>query len=64
MTITVPLVLLLGISTLLLVRAEKLSAGAGLVAMVFGFLLADSGAAPAIHHLVSGLLSDVQSLRL
>ncbi|MYU06018.1 hypothetical protein GTY81_19445 [Streptomyces sp. SID8366] len=64
MTITVPLVLLLGIATLLLVRSEKLSAGTGMVAVVFGFLLADSGGAPAIHHLVSGLLSDVQSLRL
>ncbi|WP_153812134.1 hypothetical protein [Streptomyces sp. SUK 48] len=64
MTITVPVLLLLGIAILLLVRSGKLSAGAGLVAAVFGFLLADTGAAPAIHHLVSDLLSDVQSLRL
>ncbi|MFF4934537.1 hypothetical protein ACFY2H_37510 [Streptomyces griseofuscus] len=64
MTITVPLLLLLGVATLLLVRYEKLSVGAALVAIAFGFLLADTGAAPAIHHLVSSLLSDVQSLRL
>lgn len=56
MIITIPLVLLLGLVTVLLHRSGDLKARHSLIAVLFGFYLAKSSADEPIDHIVRQLL--------
>ncbi|MFE4697726.1 hypothetical protein ACFRIC_11695 [Streptomyces sp. NPDC056738] len=61
MTLTIPLVLLLAAVLALLLRFRALGAGAAVAATLFGFYLADTGAADTVNQLVTavtGALAD------
>ncbi|MBS2534151.1 hypothetical protein KGQ20_15365 [Catenulispora sp. NF23] len=52
MVISIPLILLAGIALFICVRLGSATGIAVCVAVLFGFLLADTSAAPAISHLI------------
>lgn len=56
MTVSVPLVAIFGILVFLAYRYMRLRAWQAVVAVIFGFLLAATTAAPEIHSLLSGLV--------
>lgn len=61
MTLTIPLVLLLAVVVVMLLRFRAVGAGAAVVVALFGFYLADTGAADTVSQLVtavSGALAD------
>ncbi|MEU0215608.1 hypothetical protein ABZ281_10995 [Streptomyces sp. NPDC006265] len=61
MVITIPLVLLLAVALLLLLRFKAVGAGVAVVVALFGFYLADTGAADTVNQLVTavtGALAD------
>ncbi|MGC4981616.1 hypothetical protein ACLQ18_13390 [Streptomyces sp. DT193] len=61
MVLTIPLVLLLAVVLALLLRFRALGAGAAVAAALFGFYLADTGAADTVNQLVTavtGALAD------
>ncbi|WP_392966909.1 hypothetical protein [Streptomyces sp. LN245] len=61
MVLTIPLVLLLAAVLALLLRFRVLGAGAAVAAALFGFYLADTGAADTVNQLVTavtGALAD------
>ena len=61
MVITIPLVLLFAAVALLLLRFKAVGAGAGVVVALFGFYLANTGAADTVNQLVTavtGALAD------
>ena len=53
MTLTVSVVLLSGLLLALLLKQRTLGAGAATVAALFGFSLADTGAAATVDHLLT-----------
>lgn len=53
MTLTVSVVLLAGLLLALLLKHKALGAGAATVAALFGFYLADTGAATTVDQLVT-----------
>jgi hypothetical protein len=55
MTVSVPLVAVFGIAVFLAYRYMGLRAWQAIVALIFGFLLAATTAAPEIRNLLSGL---------
>lgn len=55
MTVSVPLVAIFGVLLYIAYRHMGLRAWHAIVALIFGFLLAASTAAPAIRHILSGL---------
>ena len=55
MTVTVPLVLIFGIVVFIAYRYMGLRVWHAIVALIFGFLLAATTAAPEIRNLLSGL---------
>ena len=55
MALTIPLVLLFGVVLALLIRFKALGAGAALIAVLFGFYLADTGARHTINQLISSV---------
>lgn len=57
MTVSVPLVAVFGILVFLAYRYMGLRAWQAVVALIFGFLLAATTAAPEIRSLLSGLAS-------
>lgn len=57
MALTVSLVLLFGVLLALLLRFKALGIGAAVVAMLFGFYLADTGARTTINDLMSAAIS-------
>ena len=57
MTVSVPLVAIFGILMFLACRYMGLRAWQAAVAVIFGFLLAATTAAPQIHSLLSGLVN-------
>ncbi|MGV9938369.1 hypothetical protein [Streptomyces sp. NPDC003401] len=62
MVITIPLVLLLAAVLALLLRFRAVGAGAAVAAALFGFYLADTGAADTVNELVTavtGALADI-----
>ncbi|MET7714669.1 hypothetical protein [Streptomyces sp. NPDC005407] len=61
MVLTIPLVLLLAAVLALLLRFRAVGAGAAVAAALFGFYLADTGAADTVNQLVTavtGALAD------
>ncbi|WP_406488291.1 hypothetical protein [Streptomyces phaeochromogenes] len=61
MVITIPLVLLLAAVAALLLRFKAVGAGAAVVVALFGFYLANTGAADTVNQLVTavtGALAD------
>ncbi|MFF7375686.1 hypothetical protein ACFY96_10515 [Streptomyces massasporeus] len=62
MVITIPLVLLFAALALLLLRLKAVGAGAAVVVALFGFYLANTGAADTVNQLVAavtGALADI-----
>jgi hypothetical protein len=59
MAISISAVVLLAIVLLVLIRSGRLGAWSAVAAVLFGFFLASTGAAPAIH---SALSSAAQTL--
>lgn len=57
MTVTVPLVVVFGILVFLANRCMGLRAWHAAIALIFGFLLAATTAAPEIRSLLSGLVN-------
>ncbi|WP_406261342.1 hypothetical protein OIA45_27140 [Streptomyces chartreusis] len=62
MVITIPLVLLFAAVALLLLRFKAVGVGAAVVVALFGFYLANTGAADTVNQLVAavtGALADI-----
>ncbi len=57
MTVTVPLVVIFGILVFIAYRDMGLRVWHAIVALIFGFLLAATAAAPEIRSLLSGLVN-------
>lgn len=57
MAVSVPLVVIFGILLFLACRYMGLRAWHAVIALVFGFLLAATTAAPEIHNILSGLVT-------
>ena len=57
MTVSIPLVAVFGILVFVAYRYMGLRAWHAIVALIFGFLLAATTAAPEIHALLSGLVN-------
>ena len=57
MTVTVPLVVIFGILVFIAYRYRGLRVWHAIVALIFGFLLAATAAAPEIRSLLSGLVN-------
>ncbi|MGI8330370.1 hypothetical protein ACRYCC_10420 [Actinomadura scrupuli] len=57
MTVSVPLVAVLGVVAFLAYRYMGLRVWHAAVCLLFGFFLAATGAAPQIRHLVAGILT-------
>jgi hypothetical protein len=57
MTVSIPLVVIFGIFVFVAYRYMGLRAWHAIVALIFGFLLAATAAAPEIHALLSGLIN-------
>jgi hypothetical protein len=56
MTVTIPLVAVLGVAVFLAYRYMGLRVWQAIVCLLFGFLLAATTAAPEIHRLVSAVV--------
>ncbi len=56
MTVSIPLVLIVGVVVYLAWRFMGLKAWQAVVGLLFGFLLAATTAAPSIHRLITGLV--------
>jgi hypothetical protein len=57
MAVSVPLVVIFGILVFVAYRYMGLRVWHAIVALIFGFLLAATAAAPEIHSLLSGLVT-------
>ena len=57
MTVTIPLVVVFGIGVYIIYRYMGLRAWHAIVALIFGFLLAATTAAPEIRNLLSSLVN-------
>ncbi|WFB08269.1 hypothetical protein LRS74_15310 [Streptomyces sp. LX-29] len=55
MTVTVSLVLVLGVALLVALKMRTLAAGGALLAVLFGFYLADTGASDNVNQLVTAV---------
>ncbi|MGW7138789.1 hypothetical protein [Streptomyces xanthophaeus] len=62
MAVTLTLVALFGLILALLLRSRALGLGSALVAVLFGFYLASTGAAPAITEIVTSLINAIPDL--
>ncbi len=56
MTVSIPLVALAGVTVYLAWRFMGLRIWQAILCLIFGFLLAATTAAPAIHNLITGLV--------
>ncbi|MFJ5922732.1 hypothetical protein ACIQF6_09005 [Kitasatospora sp. NPDC092948] len=63
MALTVSLVVLFGIALAFLLKAKSLSAGSAFVAVMFGFLLASTGAAGPVDNLIHALTEAIGKVR-
>ncbi|MFF4409837.1 hypothetical protein [Streptomyces sp. NPDC001404] len=63
MAITVSAVLLLLIVLIVMMRSGSLRALPALVAIGFGFLLASTGIAPSIHHVLQSLADAAHGIK-
>jgi len=55
MVLTIPLVLLLAVVVAMLLRSNAVGAGAAVALALFGFYLADTGAADTVNQLVTAI---------
>jgi hypothetical protein len=56
MTVSIPLVALAGVAVYLAWRFMGLRIWQAILCLIFGFLLAATAAAPAIHNVITGLV--------
>ncbi|MFD8596126.1 hypothetical protein ACFV1L_14085 [Kitasatospora sp. NPDC059646] len=63
MLLTVSLVVLFGIALAFLLKAKSLGYGSALVAVLFGFLLASTGAAGPVNNLIHALVDAIGKVR-
>ncbi|MEV3857657.1 hypothetical protein AB0J38_25420 [Streptomyces sp. NPDC050095] len=63
MSLTISLVLLLAVVVVVLMRNGSLKAGPGVVAVLFGFFLARSSAAPNITRSISSIADMIGQVR-
>lgn len=56
MTVTMPLVLIVGLIVFIAYRYVGLRVWQAIVCLIFGFLLAATTAAPEIHNLITGFV--------
>ncbi len=62
MTVSVSAVFLLGVALLVALRMRSLTAGGAVLAVLFGFYLASTDAAPAVNDLVSNVATAVEDV--
>lgn len=62
MAITISLVLIFGIALAVLLRFKALGAGAAIVAVLFGFYLADTDARATVNDLTTAVINAVRSI--
>lgn len=62
MILSIPAVVLFGILLFVLLRNGTLRAGGALVAALFGFFLASTGLAPAVHGALDGITTALAAL--
>ncbi|WFB08620.1 hypothetical protein LRS74_17360 [Streptomyces sp. LX-29] len=62
MAITVSVVVLLGVALLVALKMRTLAAGGALLAVLFGFYLADTDAAPAINQLTDSIATAIADI--
>jgi hypothetical protein len=62
MAVTVSAVLLFGIALFFLLRSKSLGVGAALIAVLFGFYLAQTGVATPIRHAVAAIATDLSHI--
>ncbi|MET9598119.1 hypothetical protein ACWGIU_13440 [Streptomyces sp. NPDC054840] len=62
MAVTLSLVALFGLILFLLLRSKTLGAGSAFVAVMFGFFLASTGAAPAVTQVMTSLINAIPDL--
>jgi hypothetical protein len=62
MAVTVSAVLLFGIALFFLLRSKTLGVGAALIAVLFGFYLAQTGVATPIRHGVAAIATDLSRI--
>ncbi|MGW0736331.1 hypothetical protein [Streptomyces sp. NPDC002851] len=62
MSLTLSLVLILGIAAVVLIRFRAVGIGAAVLLVLFGFYLADTDARTTINDLVAGALSVIRSI--
>jgi hypothetical protein len=60
--VTLSAVLLFGIALAFLLRAKAVRAGAALIAVLFGFYLAQTGLATPIRHAVTAIATDLSHI--
>ena len=60
MTISIPLLIVVAVVAYVAYRHYGLRAWHAIVCLILGFLLADTGAAPEINSLISGLVHQTQ----
>ena len=63
MTVSISLVLILGVAVWIMHRHAGLKFVHALVCFLFGFLIAATGAAPAIRHIVASLIAVLSGQR-
>ncbi len=63
MTVSISLVLILGVAVWIMHRYAGLKFVHALVCFLFGFLIAATGAAPAIRHIVASLIAVLSGQR-
>ena len=61
MVISIPLVLLLGAAAVIACRYTGLRPWQAVTCVLFGFSLAQTGAAPEVQHLISSLINALSS---
>jgi len=59
MTVSIPLVVIVGVIVFIAWRYMGLRVWQAVVCLLLGFLLAATSAAPAIHRIVTGILSSI-----
>ncbi|MEU7061628.1 hypothetical protein [Streptomyces sp. NPDC046197] len=62
MAVTISLLLIFGALLALLLRSKSLGFGSAFVAVMFGFYLASSGAAPTVNQLMRAVVNALPNL--
>ncbi|AKA05128.1 membrane protein [Streptomyces noursei ZPM] len=63
MELNISAVPLLGVVLVVMIRGKSLKAGPAVVAVLFGFFLADTGAAPDIHQFMASVAGLIDGVR-